>query len=68
MSNPTYTLSPEARDALVNAVECGLTMFDYEADGLQGETDCPEGCAVEPDGHCCHGYLSAMETLIRTGV
>jgi hypothetical protein len=24
-----------------------------------GKTDCPEGCTVEPDGTCPHGYLSA---------
>jgi hypothetical protein len=27
-----------------------------------GETDCPEGCYVEPDGVCPHGYLSAGRT------
>lgn len=28
-----------------------------------GTTDCREGCFVEPDGHCCHGYESALITL-----
>lgn len=27
-----------------------------------GETDCPEGCVVEPDGCCSHGWLSAGRT------
>jgi hypothetical protein len=26
---------------------------------LLGETDCPSGCYVEPDGHCPHGWESA---------
>lgn len=60
-------LSPIAAAELIDAVEGGLSMFDYEADDLQGQTDCPEGCSVEPDGYCRHGYLSAMETLLRTG-
>jgi hypothetical protein len=59
-------LSPKACERLLDAVEEGLTPFDYEADDLQGETDCPEGCKVEPDGYCAHGYLSAMETMLRT--
>ena len=29
---------------------------DFE---MMGETDCPEGCSVEPDGTCPHGYESA---------
>ena len=32
------------------------------ADSLMGETDCPEGCVVEPDGICEHGYESAALT------
>lgn len=26
---------------------------------LFGETDCPHGCYIEPDGRCAHGWLSA---------
>jgi hypothetical protein len=33
---------------------------------LSGMTDCPDGCIVEPDGQCPHGWLSAEETLLRT--
>ena len=25
---------------------------------LMGETDCPSGCYVEPDGTCAHGWRS----------
>lgn len=28
-----------------------------------GRTDCPDGCVVEPDGVCPHGYESAALTL-----
>lgn len=59
-------LSPEAADYLITAVMDGLSPFDYETDRLQGATDCPEGCVVEPDGHCSHGWLSALETMLRT--
>lgn len=41
--------SPEAAAEL-------LVALDYDA---TGNTDCPEGCVVEPDGNCPHGYLSA---------
>lgn len=27
--------------------------------GKMGNTDCLEGCKVEPDGQCSHGYESA---------
>lgn len=33
-----------------------MKSLDYER---MGDTDCPEGCEVEPDGHCPHGYESA---------
>jgi hypothetical protein len=29
---------------------------------LLGETDCPHGCHVEPEGRCPHGWLSAALT------
>jgi hypothetical protein len=57
--------SPEAARFLLDAAENGMTMFDFDADQAQGATDCPEGCVVEPDGHCRHGWLSAEETMFR---
>lgn len=35
----------------------------FEIDDIMGATDCEEGCVVEPDGHCPHGYESAALTL-----
>lgn len=58
-------LSPDAARELVDAVADGLSMFDMETDDLQGATDCPDGCTVEPDGYCRHGYLSAEESMFR---
>lgn len=56
--------SPESAKELSEAIESGeITPFDYEADDMMGQTDCPEGCSVEPDGRCPHGYLSAALTL-----
>lgn len=55
--------SPEAAAELLEAVESGeLSPFDYEADDFMGATDCPEGCSVEPDGHCPHRFKSAALT------
>lgn len=51
--------SPEAGKALKDAIEAGLSPFAIEADEMMGDTDCPEGCVVEPDGACWHGYESA---------
>lgn len=41
--------SPDAAAALEESL-------DYEE---MGKTDCPDGCVVEPDGECPHGYESA---------
>lgn len=55
--------SDNAAQELKQAIEDGLSPFDYECDIMMGETDCPDGCTVEPDGYCYHGYLSAARTL-----
>ena len=49
--------SPEAAKKLASQVHDAAT-FGTAWD-LMGTTDCPEGCVVEPDGKCPHGYLSA---------
>jgi hypothetical protein len=52
--------SPEAAERLMEAITSGeVSPFEFRADELMGETDCPEGCYVEPDGYCSHGYMSA---------
>ena len=51
--------STEAADRLLEAAGSGLSPFDLEADEMMGETDCPHGCCVEPDGICPHGWKSA---------
>jgi hypothetical protein len=53
MTTPTKPSPTAARRML-------LALDDWEE--LEGETDCPEGCHVEPDGVCPHGYLSAGRT------
>lgn len=37
-------------------------VLDYPVEELMGVTDCPEGCVVESDGVCPHGWLSAWRT------
>lgn len=51
--------SPKAARAMMYVLE------DYpdDAEDMMGETDCPDGCYVEPDGECSHGYESAALTL-----
>lgn len=52
--------SPNAAKKLMDAItDGGLSAVDYEADDYMGATDCPDGCTVEPDGYCSHGYKSA---------
>ncbi len=60
MSARELSQSPDAFAELLDAVEAGASTED-----LEGATDCPDGCTVEPDGYCRHGYLSAQETLLR---
>ena len=53
MPHPSY----RAADVLLESVE------DYGAfEDAMGETDCPNGCTVEPDGICPHNWLSAGRT------
>lgn len=47
--------SPLAAAELREAIE----EDDADDDDLMGATDCPEGCHVEPDGTCSHGWKSA---------
>lgn len=54
--------STEAAESLLDQIGDGLSGFDYGADEAMGETDCPDGCHVEPDGVCCHGWKSAALT------
>jgi hypothetical protein len=55
--------SPNAAHDLEEAIVAGTTPFDYDADDLEGATDCPQGCKIEADGTCPHGYRSAGLTL-----
>jgi hypothetical protein len=48
--------SPIAAARLVRLVEGGAMS---RAEDAMGDTDCPEGCIVEPDGWCPHDYESA---------
>lgn len=54
--------SPDAckRLLLLVADNSDATLNDW--DDAMGETDCPEGCYVEPDGYCSHGFKSAALT------
>jgi hypothetical protein len=52
--------SPNAARELLNLACEGESWA--EADDAMGCTDCPDGCYVEPDGSCPHGYESAAIT------
>lgn len=55
--------SPVAAADLLLAIEGEeITPFDVQVDDYMGATDCPDGCQVEPDGRCPHGYDSAAIT------
>jgi hypothetical protein len=50
--------SPRAAKDLLEAVNDPEMDLSDQMDQM-GTTDCPEGCYVEPDGWCPHGYESA---------
>lgn len=52
--------SPEAAKALNYEIEMGLSQMSDECDSFMGA--CDDGCQVEPDGVCPHGYESAALT------
>ena len=54
--------SPNAAAALLKKAGETDNPFTTEIEDLMGGTDCPEGCAVEPDGQCFHDYKSAALT------
>lgn len=51
--------SPKAAEHLISLIQDDSEATMSEWDDAMGETDCPEGCYVEPDGICSHGYRSA---------
>lgn len=53
---------PKSPDAAKRLFEALADVVDGDAEDAMGETDCPNGCYVEPDGHCPHGYESAALT------
>ena len=55
--------SPDAARRLYEMLgdDSDATLNDF--DDAMGETDCPEGCVVEPDGYCSHGFRSAGLSL-----
>jgi hypothetical protein len=56
--------SPKAAKELEMAIEDGEVGGEsWDGDEFMGATDCPEGCVVEPDGYCPHGWKSAGLTL-----
>lgn len=48
-------LKPPRKDS----PKAARALMDDPCEDLMGITDCPEGCEVEPDGYCSHGYNSA---------
>ena len=54
--------SPEAAKELSNMLTIPDASFS-ELEDMMCATDCPEGCEVEPDGYCSHGFRSAGLTL-----
>ena len=54
--------SPDAAADLIDAIESGFSWLQVAVRDLMGATDCPDGCVVESDGHCAHGFRSAALT------
>ena len=60
MKMSTFKKSPNAAEQLLATI---VQDEFADLDDEMGATDCSEGCQVEPDGHCPHGYESAGLTL-----
>jgi hypothetical protein len=56
-------VSPKACQDLLDVIAKDGNTEDFE-----GATDCAEGCVVEVDGWCPHGWMSAANTLLTEGV
>lgn len=56
---PTILLSNQEKQILEKEFVEGFDVDDFETlmDSVV-PTACPEGCEVEPDGSCCHGFRS----------
>lgn len=54
--------SPLAAEYLISQAPNNGDGFGPYGEELMGQTDCPEGCYVEPDGICPHNWLSAGRT------
>lgn len=54
--------SHRAAEELISQAPNNGDGFGPYGEELMGETDCPEGCVVEPDGICPHNWLSAGRT------
>lgn len=48
---------PSAEEVKVMSGYIARDEYDL-AEAYMGETRCPDGCVVEPDGYCSHGYKS----------
>lgn len=57
-------LSPIAAETFKEAYERG----DARLQARGGATDCAEGCVIEWNGHCPHGYRSAARTAYLAGM
>jgi hypothetical protein len=62
MQNQPYSRSRESDQAARRLEEAAEDDAWDVVEELFGDTDCPSGCQVEPDGRCPHGWLSAALT------
>jgi hypothetical protein len=52
----------EKRRRIVEFAE-GLSVEQIEHMMMDGDVEAADGCVVDPDGSCCHGYPSPLLTL-----
>lgn len=56
--NARHPSPKAARELVLGEDATGAGSYGDWEDAM-GNTDCPDGCVVEPDGVCSHGYMSA---------
>lgn len=54
------TILKRTRELISNFTDEDLEILMFDS---VVPTACPEGCEVEPDGKCCHGYPSPLLTM-----
>jgi len=63
-----YNLSPEQKRLEMNKHAKSLSKEEMAEMVLDSVVETADGCLVEPDGECPHGYKSPITILLKLGI